>query len=241
MTGGDNGMSLDEQLAAWLDGELSPEETAAFEERLAADPALAERAADWRAADSRIAGAFAPLAEQPVDAAMLARLGLAESRPEPAVPVPSPANDNPPWWRRHAWPLGGAIAASLALVAVLGMPQRSDPLSEALDHTASGSVATLADGSTVEPLLTVKSRSGEWCREFRHAGTTALACRKQDGWKTETESKGESTPQGDGYGLAGGQQDPALEAAYDRLGASDPLGGSEEAALIAKNWGDRRE
>ncbi len=84
----------DEQLSAWLDGALSPDAAAMVEAAIAADPELAERAASWQAADRRIADAFAPIAQQPVDDDLLAQLWLAEP---PALVA---ANDNPPWWRR---------------------------------------------------------------------------------------------------------------------------------------------
>lgn len=229
--------TLEERLAAWLDGELSPEEAAAFEREMEADPALAERAADWRATDTAMAGAFAPLAAEPIDAAMLARLGLAE----PAAQALA-ANDNPPFWRRHALPLGGALAASLALVAFLGLqhgPVRPDPLSLALDTTPSGQVARLADGTTVAPVLTVRARDGRWCREYRTTADVALACREAEGWKVEAQDKAAAPEQGGDFALAGDEQSAAIDAAYDRIGASDPLGKAEETAIIGKKWGDR--
>lgn len=228
--------TIEERLAAWLDGELSPGEAAEIEAMIEADPSLAERAADWRANDAAIAGAFAPIAEAPVDEAMLARLGLSE----PARPQPLAANDNLPWWRRHALPIGGALAASLALVAFLGLRGGGpDPLGTALDTTPSGQVATLADGSRIEPVLTVKSRDGRWCREFRRDSRAALACRSDEGWKVEAQG-GEAASQSGEFGLATGEDDPALEAAYDRLGAGDPVDAAAERALITKKWGSRQ-
>lgn len=221
----------EERLAAWLDGALSPEEALAFEAELAADPALAQRAADWRGNDAAIAGALAPLAEAPIDPAMLAKLGLA----------PAAANDNPPWWRRHAAPLGGALAASLAAVLLL-VPRGETPqdaLSLALDTTPSASAVKLADGRRFEATLTLRAADGRWCREYRVDQSRALACREGTGWKVEAQSKSGGPSQGDGIVLAGGANDAGLEEAYARLGAGDPLGREAEAALIQNEWGGR--
>ena len=98
----------DERLAAWLDGALQPDQAAAFEAELAGDPALAEQAFAWRGNDALLRAAFDGPIAQGVDAQLIARMGL-------QAPA---ANDNPPL-RRWGWPLGGAIAAGLALALVL--------------------------------------------------------------------------------------------------------------------------
>lgn len=227
---------IEERLAAWLDGALLPDEAAAFEREMAADPALARRAQEWRANDAFIAAALAPLAAAPLDDAMLARMGLGDPSP------PLAANDNPPWWRRHALPLGGALAASLAAVLLLATPRgapQPDGLSLALDTTPSLQKARLADGRVIEPTLTVRAADGRWCREFRSGAQTGLACRDAKGWRVEATS-GRTGPADQGeIGLAGGADGAGLDATYRRIGASDPLGAGEEAQLIAKGWGDR--
>lgn len=228
----------EERLAAWLDGALSPEEAAAFEAELERDPALAAKAAQWQANDAFIAGALAPLGEEPLDHAMLARLGLAG---ESAAPTLAAANDNPPWWRRHALPLGGAIAASLVAALLLTMPRAAqrDGLSVALDTTPSLKQARLADGRVIEPTLTLRAADGRWCREFRAGGETSLACRGDKGWSIEATAKGEGPADAGQIGLAGGADTAGLDAAYRRIGASDPVGADREAALIAGKWRER--
>jgi len=227
---------MEQRLAAWLDGTMTEAEMAEFEKLLESDPELAVRAANWKANDQFIAGAFAPLADAPVDPDLLQRLGLAE----PATPVA--ANDNAPWWRGRGWALGGgALAASLALAVVLvgqgGTPTRPDELSLALDTTPSLETATLADGRTVQPRLTVRGRDGRWCREYISGDQDALACRGDKGW--EVIGTGKAAPQQAGSGevvLAGGEDGAALDAAYAKIGASDPLSAQAEAELIKGRW-----
>lgn len=229
---------LDLRLASWLDGALSAEEMAAFEAELARDPVLAAKAAQWKANDAFIAGALAPIGEAPVDDRLLARLGLAE----PSA-VLHAANDNPPWWRRHALPLGGAIAASVAAVIFLAVPQVSqrDGLSLALDTTPSLQRARLADGRMIEPTLTVRARDGRWCREFRSAGESSLACRGSKGWTVEASAPGGGPVDGAEIGLAAGADSAGLDGAYRRIGATDPIGAEQEAMLIASGWSERRD
>jgi anti-sigma factor RsiW len=232
MTGND-----DERLAAWLDGALAPDQADAFERELARNPDLARRAAEWKANDAFIAGALAPVADAPIGADMLARMGLAEPAPAKVA-----ANDNPPFWRRHALPLGGAIAASVAVILAIAVPNRqsgTDPLSLALESTPALQTARLADGRTIEPTLTVRAANGRWCREFRSGNKTSLACRNANGWTIEATAEATGPAESDNIGLAAGADTSALDGAYRRIGASDALGAQAEAELIAKGWGDR--
>lgn len=229
--------NIDERLAAWLDGALSPEEAAAFERELERNPELARRAAEWQANDAFLKGALAPLADAPIDSDLLARMGLAE----PAH-AQMAANDNQPFWRRHALPLGGAVAASLAALLLLAVPQRGtepDALSLALDTTPSLTATRLADGRTIQPTLTVRAADGRWCREFRDGAKTALACRGDKRWTIEGEAAATGPSATDEIGLAAGGDGAALDAAYRRIGASDPVGQQEETALIKQGWSRR--
>lgn len=233
---------FEQRLAAWLDGALPPDEAAAFEAELEADPALAERAANWQVNDRFIADALAPLAQAPVDDVLLARLGLAVAEPRAAA-LPQAANDNLPWWRRHAIVMGSAVAASMAAVLILSTQAarqpRPDDLSLALETTPSRGTARLADGRTVQPTLTVRAADGRWCREYRMEGGVGLACRDQGRWKVEAKGAGAGPDATAQIGLAGGADGSALDAAYARLGASDPLGADAEAAAMASGWNAR--
>lgn len=226
----------EERLAAWLDGALPEAEAQAFSMELAASPALRALEQEWRANDRLIADAFAPLAEAPIDPALLRRMGL---EPEPQA-APLPANDNQPArWKRFAPWGGAAIAAGIALAVMLGRPAAVDPLSQALDRTPSLASATLPDGRRIEPTLTVRAADGRWCREYRSGGSIALACRNGEGrWSTEGEGAapaGQSQPF-DGIAMASGPEGSALDPAYRRLRASDPVDAKAEAGLISCGW-----
>ena len=228
----------DEQLAAWLDGALSPAEAEAFAQALESDPALAAKAEVWQANDRAMAQVFFA-AERPIDDALLARLGLAEAPAAVPVLAPVAANDNPRQARLGWWAGGSALAASFAaaLFLTLRPPAPADGLSDALDRTASLASAQLADGRTVTPLLTVRAADGRWCREFREGDETALACRGGTGrWSVEARGKGSGAADSGAIAVASGADPAPLEAAYRQLKASDPVGAADEQALIAKGW-----
>lgn len=228
---------IEERLAAFLDGEMSEAEAAAFEAQLAADPALAARAEAWCANDDRISAAFAPVAAMPLPQDLLAKL---EAVPDViAASKVTAANDNPPAWRRFAMPLGGALAASLAALFLIGpKPEASGgrDLSYALETGRSLQPVRLADGQTVTPTMTIRTADGRFCREFQQADTTGLACRSDGKWAVEAKAAGTGPSEQTGIAVAGGADASALDAAYKRLGASDPLGAAEEAKLISGNW-----
>ncbi|MFM9935000.1 MAG: hypothetical protein ACKVOL_02250 [Novosphingobium sp.] len=219
----------DERLAAWLDGAMPPEEAAAFAAEVARDAALAAQAEAWRTHDRKIAAAL-DAAERPIDAALLQRLGLAAAS--------QAANDNPhrPGLRWLA--AGSALAASVvaALLLTMRAPAPADPLSGALDRTASLASAQLADGRTITPTLTVRAADGRWCREYREAADIALACRAGGRWNVEARAKANGAAAPGTIALAGGADPAPLDAAYRQLKASDPVGAAEEAKLLASHW-----
>lgn len=227
----------EEKLAAFLDGAMGDAEAAEFEARLSSDPELAAKAERWLANDRRIAAAFAPVALAPVTPELLHGMGLGELAPVAAAP--SAANDNSPWWRRHALPLGGALAASLAAILLLTprsaqLPRRD--LSFALETGQSLTPVQLADGSSVTPTLTVKAADGRWCREYRQASSVGLACRKAGQWTVEAQGTGSGPADGSEIAVASGADGSALDAVFARLRTSDPIDGKDEAELIAKGW-----
>lgn len=229
----------DQQLTAFLDGAMDEVEAQAFEVRLAGDPELAARAEGWLANDRRVVAALTPLADAPIGADLLARMGLAETAARAASSIHVAANDNPPWWRRYALPLGGALAASLAAVLLLvprggQAPQRD--MSFALETGRALHPVKLADGSSVTPTLTVRAADGRYCREFRSDATVGLACRASGRWQIEAQGAGTGPADGATIAVASGADGSALDAAYRKLGASDPLHAKAEAELIAGGW-----
>lgn len=228
-------------LSAYLDGEMSDADAAAFEARLEAEPELMALVADQRAVDERITQALAPLAEEPVPAELLQQLGLAAplaaTRSSAAPPVA--ANDNR-GFRRYAIGIGGAVAASLAAVLLIVPREAASPphdLSFALETSPSGQSVRLADGARITPTLTVRAADGRYCREYRAAQGLGLACRNPaGGWTVTATGAGAGPADAGSIAVAAGPSDASLDAAYRRLGASDPLDARAEEQLLRSGW-----
>lgn len=234
-----------DRLAAFADGELSPEEAAAVVMHLADHPGDQAYVDEIVAAGETLARAFAAPLGEPVPPALRAVL-------EGAAPT---AQVLP--FRRRAPSLasaavGLALAAGLAAVAVMvpGSPGRLAPgavavgsaLDVALDSLPAGVPQPFGAGRDLVVLASMPAAAG-FCREFevadRDAGRleVALACRDGAGWRVEAvlaEAAGPAA--GDGFVPAGGAETQALDAFLDRAGAGPALDPAAEAAAIARGW-----
>ncbi len=232
-------MNRDEQIAAYIDGSMTADERAVLEAQMAGDAEMADAIARRRKNDELLRVAYAPTAAG-IDAAMLKRLGLADEAQAPVA-----ANDNVFAWRRWL-PAGGAIAASLALALVFVTPSGDvggglagqPAFQAALENMPSGGNIALNDGRQIRPVLTFKAGDGRYCREFSVGGSqSGIACRGPKSWNVEAFAKGSVVlPGNTEIRTAAGADTKALDAAYDRLKASDPVSGEIEKQMISKKW-----
>lgn len=190
----------DEILMAYVDGELDAKARDEIAAALEKDPALARRVEAQRALRARVAGAFAPVVNQPVPDRLTraAQSNRGNVLQFPARPARAPAA---PWGARE-WV---AMAASLLLGAFISWkvmaPGEGAPLVAGKDAlVAHGELARALDHQlaseqrgeeTVLVGLTFKARDGNYCRSFEmHATrTVGLACRAGSDWQvTATDS-----------------------------------------------------
>lgn len=248
MSGAGKGMAMDrERLAAFVDGELSPEEAAAVVLHLADHPGDQAYVDDLFAANAALADAFgAPMAE-PVPETILA-----------TVNGPGAGAAVLPFRRRAMGIVGAGMALAAAVTAAavllrpadgpalaLGPVTGGSALAEALDMLPSGAVADLPDGREMMVLASFAVEGGH-CREVEVMDRAAaqielgLACRQDGpaGWQVEVvmqEALADATP--DGFVAAEGAMGAGLAAFLDQRGAGLALTPSEEAAAIAAGWG----
>lgn len=239
------------RLAAFVDGELSPEEAAAVVMHLADHPEDQAYVDDLFAANAALAEAFsAPLAEalpQGIDRAI-------HGAPAPAS---SPAQVIP-FRPRPALVFGGlALAASLAAAVVLFRPvapqslaagpvPAGSPLAEALATLPSGTPLPQGEGRDLMILATLPTETGP-CREVealdRRAARLELALACHDpasGWTIDVVLQ-EPLIRGDNgtdFLPAEGAAAQGLSPYLDQRGAGLALTPAEEAALIASGWAD---
>ncbi len=224
-----------EQLMAYADGELGPIEAKRVERAIAADPALAAEVERHRALRARIAGSFAPVADEAVPDRLAALL----QGNVVALPAPAPRARTWTWWREAA-----ALAACLVLGLLIGIgvprggpvTARGDglyaagPLAAALDRQASGG----KDGD-VRIAVSFRARDGAYCRVFDSAAADGIACRDAQGWALRRTQRGSAAASGPAYAQAG-SADPELMATAQDMMAGDPLDAAAEQAARDKGW-----
>lgn len=236
-------------VVAYVDGALDPEARGAFERRLAAEPALAERVAQQRWLGRQIVAAFGPPPEGALPPELMTLLGEPD---RPALPpLRSGQRAGRPGWRRVAARLAVpvAMAASLAVGLWLGGATAGsrgwtawqdgqlvavNDLAGALSRQESGEAGPVTIGMTIRT-------AGGACRTFSAAsGTSGLACRQGERWALPVMvSSGGAAPAGGEYRLAGGAVAPAVMAEVDRRSTAAPLTAAEERAWREHGWQGR--
>ncbi|NEX46552.1 zf-HC2 domain-containing protein [Pseudotabrizicola algicola] len=239
-----------DHLAAFADGELSPEEAAKVVMHLADNPQDQAYVDELYAANEALARAFsAPLQEPVPEAIREAIMGKAATnvvffRPKPKL----------------ALALGG-LAASVAVAAVLltglsGGPQSTgialgplaaiDPVAGVLNTGVSGALVQLPDGRTSMVLATFGMPDGRYCREFEVVDIAggrvdyAVGCRAGETWTIEaTIAEAAVEDLGQGFVTASGDEANLLTQFLERGGAPVMLDAAAEADVISKGWSDR--
>jgi hypothetical protein len=252
----------DEQLSAFLDGELSDVEFQKLEACLVNDSKLRQRLSDLAEANTALQAAYRPIADEPVPAHILAMLDA----PKPVSKNAENSNDVIELFsvndnqRGSKWLL--PIAASIALVAgviigqfglggagsnqtlmaqVSGTIAPDNPLFDVLETTPSAMQAALIAGETIEvrPTLSYQTASGTYCREFEVTGTdTALhsvACRSDAGWEIQILNRIQVHGQ-EGMRTASGASDQAVDQFVSDTMDDIPFGSEQELVLIKNGW-----
>jgi negative regulator of sigma E activity len=256
MNGAEDMNKQQERVSAWLDGAMTPEEAAAFEQEMEGNPELAKLAERWQGNDVRLRAAFAAPEAGAISEELLGRLGLADEQLADNVVAldrfrvqrEAAHNDNAPSpkWR---WPLVGSIAASFIVAVAVGSfwlggtsgIEGQQAFQTAMNDTNSGVAVDLGVSQTLTPVLSFEAGDGRFCREFAVEGGAAssqgIACKSGEQWKVEALVKGGGAlPSNTEIRTAGGKDGVSLDAVYSRLNASDPLGAEKEKSIILNGW-----
>lgn len=234
----------DEEIVAYVDGQLDDAACAAFEARLAQEPELARQVAAHRWMARQISAAFGAPSEDRINEADLARLGLfaGDVVRLPARRLPSAHRST------FAAVLTGAIAASLVVgVAIDRMLLKPDrqllettrasqlvaqgELADSLSNQLSGAPGAIRIGISFRTAHAV-------CRTFSTSnGLSGLGCRRGTQWVVPTLASEPTDPQNAAeYRLAGGEVAPSVMAEVDRRMVGDPISPAAEKTLMANHW-----
>lgn len=240
--------ATDEELMAFVDGELDEARCESLRREIAANTELARRVADQQALRDRLRHAFDPALDEPVPT----RLTSMASH-ERVVDFGSAIRRRP---SRIAWLSGLALAAGIVLGVVLGPAltnlarERPEVVSSGADVTAGGALADAlsrrlaSEQSASDPIrlgVSFLAKSGEYCRTFisrRGDGALAgMACRRGAAWRIDALQAVTIVPgDSDGYRQAATSLPPlVLHAAEDSM-AGDPLDAVGEAEARDHHW-----
>jgi hypothetical protein len=246
----------DETLSAFLDGELSEQEMESVREALADDETVSNRLASLADVDRRVAEHYSRIDDQPMPAAVTALLAAHQTSAKQGNVVHLST------WRRahqavqHTLRQHAAIAAAFALVIGFGVahifPINSFPtnnsnndwqaVSQSLDRTASGTVATLSNGRQLKPRLTFVNQQGQYCRQFQLSDSEGvsenIACRitaaDNSAWDLAATVRLEILPDPASYQTASGGS--LLDSALDQMIRGEVFGSVQEQQLIQRQW-----
>jgi hypothetical protein len=238
-----------EDVYAYVDGELDAAARAAFEARLAQDPALSQALLREQRLRHTLADTFAPVLDEPLPdrlttllqpTATVASLDTARERRHAAASR-----------RKTSWSDLGGLAASLLLGTLLAyqfLPPAAGPavdgsllaqgsLKQALDQQLSGQTA-----GAVTPGLSFVAKGGAYCRSFTTQGSGAssagLACRDGNRWRLQQMQALPAEPAAAAgqYRQAATALPPALLQSIDELRQGDLLDAAAEAQARAGGW-----
>ncbi len=227
----------DEEIIAYVDGELSPLERLRFEKRLRADPELAESVRRHRALAETIKGHFAPVAEEPVPDRLAAT--LAERSNVIALPTNVPA-------KRSYGRIAAAMAAALVAGVMLGQQLPDTDRSSIADRggtlVADGDLAQaleqqLASAPSGAYRIGVSFPSGPagtLCRTFVGPVGAGIGCREPAGWTVQRYVAGKGS-EGAAYRQAGSPEAAIMAQAQEMMGG-EPLDAIAERQARDSNW-----
>jgi hypothetical protein len=232
---------VDDKLFAWLDGELSGDEAAAMEARVAADPELSRLAEQHRAMQAQLKSAFDTVAAAPVPERLRAAVRLPEAE---VIDFGAAARgrESRRWGSLPQW---AAIAATLAVGIFVGtaIPQRrSTPVevqggrmyaASALSSALDSQLASAPSGN-FRIGLTFRNQSGAICRSFTEPQASGLACREGGRWQLRGLF-GAPEGQSGSYRMAAGM-DPNLAALVDSNMSGEPFDAAQERTAKQRGW-----
>lgn len=236
------------RLAAFADGELSPEDSAEVVMHLADHPQDQAFVDDLMAANEALAQAFsAPLTDPVPEGISQAIMG----KPPTAQVIPLRRKSS-------VW-VATALAASVALAVVtvpgvfapetdgellaVGTVPPGSELARTLDTLSSGVPRDFGTDREVMILATLPVEGG-FCREIEvidHRSDEidlAVACRDAGGWNVQVTLSEPLSATGtpDGFVTASGVEAQGLQPFLDRLGTGVALDPASEAEVISNGW-----
>lgn len=240
----------EEQLLAFVDGELDAAAAAEVAARLAHDTEAAAFVAHEQALRQRLQAAFAPVIDEPVPARLMAALQTPSQTPSHPLPPGRRVAANAPRWLALAAALllgigigrlwlatGAETPAAMFATAADGTLVAGAPLAQALSTQPAGAAPAHAP---VQVAWTFRDREGHYCRTFVLAANAAagLACRDGAAWRVQVIARGDdAAPAAAGsYRQAATTLPPAVLQAVDARIQGSALDATAEAEALKRGF-----
>lgn len=252
-------MITDEKLSAYIDGELALNEIEAIDKALNSDAALAARLAEMKRPDRLIAAAYGEIDKDPMPDRVMDLLraapGHAKSDNGKKI-IRFPFQQFVSLPQQWATPIAAAVALAIGVgvgvqfisdnspeqrenILLAGVIDAASPVHQALDSVPSSEAYSL-NGGSITPVLTFKSREGDFCREFSVTSDAvtnrAVACRVNDQWVVQFAMVSDRNMDPGSFSTASAAASPAFDGFVDELMGDEPLASDDEAAIIKRQW-----
>lgn len=251
----------DEEVFAYVDGELPPETMARITAAMTKDPALAARIQAQRDLRRLLSGAHAGVLREPVPPGLKATV-TAGSKPAEVIAFPqpkpkeklkdkakaqkpaTPIAGRPTFRKPPAWAaMAACLVAGLAIGRLaLPSPPTADGRAAELPMAVGPLARALEDGAAAQgqgPVrigVTFKSQSGRWCRTFQGQDQAGVACRADGAWRVLASSPATAPAAGGEYRQAGSETPAAVMSVVDGMILGAPLDAAGEAQALKSNW-----
>ena len=255
----------DEQLSAYIDGELSDSEADIIRVALQNDKKTFARCERLRKPDRLIAAAYGQIDNEPMPAPLTAMLEsgsrqFSERREKKRsgwnfgtrMDMVRPANILHQW----SMPIAAAALITIAIGTIFVSFTRSPaptsllastfeqgaPIYDVLETGPSAVVVRLdsSEGSSVMPVLSFKTKDQGFCREFivveNRRRNRGVACREDKGWAVLLLASAGVEPSQNSYQTATEVTEASFEKAINELMVGEPLNSEEELMLMRDGW-----
>lgn len=225
-----------EQIIAYVDGELGPIEALRFERVMEADPAVAAEVDRHRNLREAVTSHFARVAEEPLPGRLTGLLAGS------GTVIAFPRAD-----RMNRWLGRGGRYAALAATLVAGLivgqqlPRAIEPQGEGvvaqgrLAHVLDRQLASAPQQEDYRIGVSFRSADNRYCRTFSGTAGAGIGCHGEQGWALERFVAGGPADQDGTYRQAASPSADILAAAQEMM-AGAPLDATQERQAQARGW-----
>lgn len=245
-----------EQLSAFVDGELEDDLSSTVSAMIKEDPELMARVEKLQITDGIISRTYSAIDEKPMPQGVLDLLEADEEK-----------NKLSTFFNKFGEFFTGkqtlSLAFSMAAITIISIPvvttilstsqhstlvlsgtiDKSSMIYDVLEMSPSTTLTALGDNNklTITPIYTFKTTTGNYCREFvqqlRDQQARAIACRNNNNWEIQVAGlEIVSANDGGEYSTASMADSVKFDLFIEKNIANEPFDSNEEQIIIEKRW-----